>query len=51
MKEEKRILNVLGQVDEKYIDEAAPGKKANKSPLGRNGHLSPPVLRLLPFSA
>ena len=32
MKEEKRILNVLGQVDEKYIDEAAPGKKANKKP-------------------
>ncbi|MDD2959383.1 MAG: hypothetical protein PHR92_12820 [Lachnospiraceae bacterium] len=30
MKEEKRILNVLGQVDEKYIEEAAPGKRANK---------------------
>lgn len=32
MKEEKRILNVLGQVDEKYIDEAAPGKRMNKKP-------------------
>lgn len=32
MKEEKRILNVLGQVDEKYIDEAAPGKRTNKKP-------------------
>lgn len=30
MKEEKRILNVLGQVDEKYVAEAAPGKRANK---------------------
>lgn len=32
MKEEKRILNVLGQVDEKFIAEAAPGKRANKKP-------------------
>lgn len=32
MKEEKRILNVLGQVDEKYVAEAAPGKRANKKP-------------------
>lgn len=30
MKEEKRIMNVFGQVDEKYIEEAAPGKKTDK---------------------
>ncbi|NCB51242.1 MAG: hypothetical protein EOM54_05090 [Clostridia bacterium] len=29
MKEEKRIMNVLGQVDEKYIEEATPCKKVN----------------------
>lgn len=29
---EKRILNVIGQVDEKYIEEAAPGKKPDKRP-------------------
>lgn len=33
MMAEKRILNVLGQVDEKYIEEAAPGKRANKKPI------------------
>ena len=32
MKEEKRILNVLSQVDEQFIAEAAPGKRANKKP-------------------
>lgn len=31
MKEELRILNVLGQVDEKYVEEAAPGRKAKKT--------------------
>lgn len=30
MKEEKRIMNILGQVDEKYIEEATPGKSASK---------------------
>lgn len=30
MKEEKRILHALGKADEKYIEEAAPGRKANK---------------------
>lgn len=30
MKKESRILDILGQVDEKYVGEAAPGKKANK---------------------
>lgn len=30
MKEENRILNVLDQVDEKYIVEAAPGKRVQK---------------------
>lgn len=32
MKKEKRILNVLGQVDEKYVAEAAPDKSGNKNP-------------------
>ena len=32
MKEEKRILNVLGQVDDKYVDDAAPGKRTSKKP-------------------
>lgn len=32
MKEEKRIMNILGQVDEKYIEEAVPGKRAKKKP-------------------
>lgn len=30
MNTEKQILNVLSQVDEKYIEEAAPGKSAKK---------------------
>lgn len=30
MKEEKRILNAIGQADEKFIEEAAPVKSANK---------------------
>lgn len=29
MKEEKRILNILGQVNEKYIEESAPYQKTN----------------------
>lgn len=28
---EKRILNILGKVDEKYIEEAAPSKRTRKS--------------------
>lgn len=32
MKKEKRILHVLGQVDETYIAEAAPGNKTNHKP-------------------
>lgn len=32
MKEEKRILSVLGQVDERYIEEAEPGKRTGKKP-------------------
>lgn len=32
MKEEKRILNVLGQVEENYIEEASSSKRANKKP-------------------
>ena len=31
MREEKRILNVLSQVDEKYIDEAAPKNSLSKN--------------------
>ncbi|WP_310601513.1 hypothetical protein [Anaerosporobacter sp.] len=32
MKEEKRILNILSQVDERYIEEAAPSKHVAKKP-------------------
>lgn len=34
MKKEKRIMNVIGQVDEKYIEEAAPKKEAKKKLIG-----------------
>ena len=33
--EEKRILSVLGQVDEEFIAEAAPGKTMSKKHIGR----------------
>lgn len=33
MKAEKRIMRVIGQVDEKYIEEATPGKKESKKPV------------------
>ncbi|MBR5565991.1 MAG: hypothetical protein IKW08_07515 [Roseburia sp.] len=33
MNAEKRIMSVIGQVDEKYIEEAAPEKKEGKKPV------------------
>lgn len=47
MKKEKRILHVLGQVDETYIAEAAPGNKASYKPGWMRGASAAAVLVLL----